>query len=108
MHVELARRRVYLHTPRWTSLGLSLIEAMMLGMPVVAVASTEAPLVVPSAAGVTATRYADLERAVAAFLRDPERARAAGHAGRAYALSRFGLERFLADWDRLLDRHGSG
>lgn len=34
----MARRRVYLHTARWTSLGLSLLEAMHLGMPVVAVA----------------------------------------------------------------------
>ena len=34
MHAELARRRLYLHPIRWTSLGLSLIEAMQLGMPV--------------------------------------------------------------------------
>src|SRR5205823_709041 len=33
MHAALARRRVYLHPFRWTSLGLSLIEAMHLGMP---------------------------------------------------------------------------
>ena len=31
----MARRRVYLHPIRWTSLGLSLLEAMHLGMPVV-------------------------------------------------------------------------
>ncbi|HEX3309430.1 MAG TPA: glycosyltransferase family 1 protein, partial [Streptosporangiaceae bacterium] len=31
MHAELARRRLYLHPFRWTSLGLSLIEAMHLG-----------------------------------------------------------------------------
>ena len=31
MHDELARRRVYLHPMRWTSLGLSLIEAMHAG-----------------------------------------------------------------------------
>ena len=36
LHAELARRRVYLHPIRWTSLGLSLLEAMHLGMPVVA------------------------------------------------------------------------
>jgi glycosyltransferase involved in cell wall biosynthesis len=40
MHTELARRRVYVHPIRWTSLGLSLIEAMHLGMPVVALATT--------------------------------------------------------------------
>ena len=41
MHAELARRRIYLHPFRWTSLGLSLIEAMHLGMPVVALATTD-------------------------------------------------------------------
>ena len=51
MHAALARRRVYLHPFRWTSLGLSLIEAMHLGMPVVAVATTEAVEAVPPAAG---------------------------------------------------------
>ena len=36
LHTEMARRRVYVHPIRWTSLGLSLLEAMHLGMPVVA------------------------------------------------------------------------
>ena len=44
LHEAMARRRVYLHPMRWTSLGLSLIEAMHLGMPVVALART-APVV---------------------------------------------------------------
>jgi hypothetical protein len=43
MHRELARRRLYLHPMRWTSLGLSLIEAMTMAMPVVALAATDAP-----------------------------------------------------------------
>ena len=49
LHAELARRRAYLHLCRWTSLGLSLIEAMAMGMPVVVLASTEAVLAVPPA-----------------------------------------------------------
>ena len=57
---QLARRRVYLHTARWTSLGISLLEAMHLGMPVVAVASTMAPLAVPSEAGVVSADVAAL------------------------------------------------
>ncbi len=56
LHDEMARRRVYLHPIRWTSLGLSLIEAMHLGMPVVALATTEAPDAVPAGAGVVSTR----------------------------------------------------
>jgi glycosyltransferase involved in cell wall biosynthesis len=102
LHEEMARRRVYLHTPRWTSLGLSLIEAMLLGMPVVAVASTAAPDAVPEGTGALACRPADLAAAVRHYLHDPELARHAGKAARAHALERFGLSRFLRDWDRVL------
>ena len=102
MHDELARRRVYLHPMRWTSLGLSLIEAMHLGMPVVAVAATEAARAVPPEAGVLTNDVDELVDATRRFLHDPEAARAAGKAARAHALERFGLQRFLDDWDRIL------
>ncbi|MCW2881929.1 MAG: glycosyl transferase, group 1 [Sphaerisporangium sp.] len=101
MHAELARRRVYLHPYRWTSLGLSLIEAMLLGLPVVALATTEAVEAVPPEAGVISTRPATLIDALERFADDPPRARQAGKAARAAALARYGLERFLADWNRL-------
>ncbi|MBB2912049.1 hypothetical protein FHS43_003329 [Streptosporangium becharense] len=104
MHTELARRRVYLHPYRWTSLGLSLIEAMLLGMPVVAPATTEAVEAVPPEAGVVSTRVGTLAAALRAFVADPGAARRAGEAARAAALGRYGLERFLADWDLLLHR----
>lgn len=102
MHAELARRRVYLHPYRWTSLGLALIEAMTLGMPVVAVAATEAVEAVPPEAGVISTRVGVLARALREFAADPERAAQAGKAARAAALARYGLDRFHRDWDRLL------
>src|SRR5690606_29263690 len=44
MHARLATSRAYLHPYRWTSLGLSLLEAMALGMPVLALPTTEAPV----------------------------------------------------------------
>jgi hypothetical protein len=102
MHAELARRRVYLHPYRWTSLGLSLIEAMMIGMPVVALAATEAVEAVPPEAGVLSTRVSVLAAALEAFTGEPELARQVGKHARAAALARYGLPRFLADWDRLL------
>ncbi|MEW6637539.1 MAG: glycosyltransferase [Actinomycetota bacterium] len=102
LHREMARRRVYLHPIRWTSLGLSLIEAMHLGMPVVALATTEVPEAVPSGAGVISTRLDVLEEALRRFIEDPGEARAAGEAARRYAISRYGLQRFLADWDEVL------
>jgi glycosyltransferase involved in cell wall biosynthesis len=100
---QVARRRVYLHTARWTSLGLSLLEAMFLGMPVVAVASTMAPLVVPGEAGVVSADVKTLAHALEAFARDLSAATAAGKAARDFAMSHFALERFQAEWDGLID-----
>lgn len=102
MHEALARRRVYVHPFRWTSLGLSLIEAMHLGMPVVALATTEAVEAVPAAAGACSTRLDVLTAAVRRYLADPDAAAEAGRAARQAALARYGLGRFTDDWDRLL------
>lgn len=103
MHEELARRRAYLHLCRWTSLGLSLIEAMAIGMPVLALATTEATAAVPPEAGVLATRVDTLVEAARWLLVDPAAATAMGDRARRVATERYGLDRFLADWDRLLE-----
>ncbi|SCE69909.1 Glycosyl transferases group 1 [Micromonospora coriariae] len=108
MHAELARRRAYLHLCRWTSLGLSLIEAMAIGMPVVALATTEAVTAVPPAAGALATRMDTLLDAARRFIAEPAAARQAGAAARTAARDRYGLDRFLADWDRLLEEEVCG
>jgi len=102
LHGEIARRRVYLHPYRWTSLGLSLIEAMHLAMPVVVLAATEAPLAVPPGAGAISTSPVELAAALRRFLRDPRAARAAGAAAREAACARYSLKRFLSDWDEVL------
>jgi glycosyltransferase involved in cell wall biosynthesis len=102
MHEELARRRVYVHLSRWTSLGLSLLEAMHLGMPVVALGTTEAPFAVPPEAGVLTTRREELLAGARRFVDSPRVAAEAGAAARAFVLERYGLKRFLADWDALL------
>ncbi|MEU5788829.1 glycosyltransferase [Micromonospora purpureochromogenes] len=103
MHAELARRRAYLHLCRWTSLGLSLIEAMTMGMPVVALATTEAVEAVPPGAGALSTRVDALLEAAGRFVTQPAEARRAGAEARTAARARYGLDRFLADWDRLLE-----
>jgi glycosyltransferase involved in cell wall biosynthesis len=102
LHEEMARRRVYLHTVRWTSLGLSLLEAMHLGMPVVALATTEVPEAVPPEAGVVTNRLDVADTALRRLVADPEMAAVIGKAAREAALARYGLARFLADWDALL------
>jgi glycosyltransferase involved in cell wall biosynthesis len=102
LHAELPRRRVYLHPIRWTSLGLTLIEAMQLGMPVVALATTDAVEAVPPDCGVISTDVERLCDALRRYATDADTAREHGGRARAHALRRYGLERFLRAWDALL------
>ncbi|ASO19588.1 hypothetical protein FHR81_000734 [Actinoalloteichus hoggarensis] len=102
LHPEMARRRVYLHTARWTSLGLSLLEAMHLGMPVVVLAATETTMAVPAEAGAVSTDVSVLVRAFRELLHEPDLAVLAGRTAREYALARYGLDRFARDWTALL------
>ena len=103
MHAALAERRAYLHPMRWTSLGLSLLEAMHLGMPVLALAMTEAPRAVPPEAGAVSADVDELVRAARVLLADPGEAASRGRIAREAALARYGLARFLGDWDAVLD-----
>ncbi|AXI80574.1 glycosyltransferase [Peterkaempfera bronchialis] len=103
LHREMADRRVYLHPVRWTSLGLSLLEAMHLGMPVVALATTEAARAVPPGAGVVSTRPEVLAEAVRHYLADPAAAVTDGFRARQAALDRYGLKRFLTDWNHVIE-----
>jgi hypothetical protein len=99
LYDAMAERRVYLHLNRWTSLGLSLIQAMMLGMPVVALDTTEASRAVPAAAGARSTDLSELVTATRALLADPDEALHRGLIARRAALERYGVPRFLHDWD---------
>lgn len=96
--------RFYFHPVRYTSLGLSLCEAMAVGLPVVGLATTELPTVIRN--GVDGFVDTDLERLIDAMrllLADPALARQVGAAGRAVARERFGIGRFVRDWEALLD-----
>ena len=103
LHDLIAQRRCYVHPFRWTSLGLSLLEAMALGMPVVALATTDAPGAVTPDCGVVANDLDVLTAAVRQLHDDAEHAHRLGAAARARALDRYGLDRFLADWNQLLE-----
>ena len=99
----MAQFRFYFHPVRYTSLGLALIEAMMLGMPIVGLATTEMPTVIQDGvSGCVDTRVDRLVQAMRALIADPALAQRWGRAAREAALARFGIERFAADWDRLL------
>ena len=102
LHTELARCRLYLHPLRWTSLGLALLEAMHLGMPVLALATTEAARAIPHGAGLVSNDVAELQRFAKRLLDDPDDAYAMGITARQAALERYGLRAFHRAWDELL------
>jgi glycosyltransferase involved in cell wall biosynthesis len=88
---------------RYTSLGLAVIEAMMVGLPVVALATTEMVTVIDNGeSGFIDTNPALLHERMRELLRDPQLARQLGATARRRARERFGIARFAADWDALL------
>jgi glycosyltransferase involved in cell wall biosynthesis len=98
-----SRYRAFVHPIRYTSLGLALCEALMLGMPVVGLATTELPTVLEHGRSGLLTTDADaLAGLVRRLLDDPGLAARIGRAGRRVARARFGMTRFRADWDRVL------
>ncbi|WP_259336061.1 glycosyltransferase [Clavibacter californiensis] len=108
MHAEIARRRVYIHPFRWTSLGLSLMEAMFIGMPIVCLNTTEAAESLHREDVFLSTSYEALVKASTRFLEDPDMARHYGERARAVAIRQFGIPRFVSEWDSLLARTIAG
>ncbi|GAB3618061.1 glycosyltransferase [Okibacterium endophyticum] len=103
LHSRLSGCRVYLHPLRWTSLGLALLEAMHLAMPVVVLATTEATRAVPPEAGAISSDVDELVRQARMLALDAGEARSRGRVAREVARERYGLERFLARWDDVID-----
>lgn len=102
LYDAFAQRRLYLHPFRWTSLGLTLLEAMHLGMPVVALATTEAPYAVPSDAGIVSNRMDVLLDGIRSLMHDRDAARAMGRRAREHVLAHYSLQRYLDAWNALL------
>lgn len=101
LHRVLADYRFLFSPIRYTSLPLSVIEAMTIGMPVVALATTELPAVITH--GETGFVSCDVEELVDSMqhlLADPAEARRIGLNARDLAQQRFGLDRFVQDWNR--------
>jgi hypothetical protein len=96
-----ARYRFFFNPLRYTSMGLAVIEAMMLGMPVVGLATTEMVTAVQNGVtGIVDTRLDRLIDGMRQLCLDPGEARRLGENGRESARERFGMERFIVDWNR--------
>ena len=107
LHAQLpafvADYRFFFNPIRYTSLGLAVIEAMMLGVPVVALATTEMATVIENGkSGFADTNVEALIDHMRELLRNPALARALGEQGRRRAAERFNIGRFVADWNAAL------
>ncbi|ASZ13827.1 glycosyltransferase family 4 protein [Chitinophaga pendula] len=94
-----SRYRFYFHPARHTSLGLSVCEAMISGLPVVGLATTELATVIDNGyTGFIHTNLRYLVDKMKILLEDQQLARRIGEAGQISARERFNIERFVKDW----------
>ena len=104
-----ARYRFFWHPIRYTSLGLALLEAMMIGMPVICFAVTEHPRVVQDGVtGFISNDVNDLVRKMQLLLADPGLAVELGRRGQKAVEERYSIQRFVREWDLVLRRTAGG
>jgi len=104
-----SKYRFFFNPIRYTSLGLAVLEAMMAGIPVVGLATTELSTVIRN--GTNGYIHTDINYLVdkmQQLLQDPKLAFRLGREGRQTALKRFNIDRFTADWQRLFETVVSG
>jgi Glycosyl transferases group 1 len=101
----MARYRFFFNPIRWTSLGLAVVEAMMIGMPIVGLATTELSTVIRNGEnGFIHTDVDALIEAMHALQLDPAYAKQLGEGAQRTALERFHIERFVRDWHDTLQQ----
>lgn len=99
-----AHYRFFFHPIRYTSLGLAVCEAMMVGLPIVGLATTELSTVVQN--GITGYIDTNLERLMVSMrelIDHPSQAHQLSQNVREYARSRFGIHRFIEDWKQVFE-----
>jgi len=95
--------RFFFNPIRYTSLGLAICEAMMVGTPVIGLATAELATVIENGkSGFISTRPDELIEASKLLLKDKNVAQAWGMGAKKKALERFSMKRFIEDWNRTL------
>jgi glycosyltransferase involved in cell wall biosynthesis len=95
----IAQYRFFFNPIRYTSLGLSVCEAMMTGIPVIGLATTEMPVTVKNNySGFIDTNVNVLINKMDMLLEDPAKAKELGEGAKATALEKFNIKRFKEDW----------
>ena len=99
------RYRFFFNPIRYTSLGLAVCEAMMCGMPVLGLATTEMVTAIENGvSGYVDTNIDNLVSVMRELIAHPDEARRLGEGARRYARERFNIVRFAHDWDQAFKR----
>lgn len=100
---ELCSARFFLNTSQWSPVPLSMIEAMACGCPVVTTAKQEIPNIIRNGEnGFMSNDPEELKGYCKQLLDDKDLATRLGAAGRQTVIERFGIDRFVANWNRVL------
>lgn len=95
-----AQYRFFFHPVRYTSLGLAVCEAMMLGLPIVGLATTELVTVVENGvSGYVETNIDRLIERMQELIANPDLAHRLSVGAKKQAQQRFNIQRFTRDWD---------
>lgn len=99
----VAEHRFFFHPVRYTSLGLAVCEAMMIGVPVVSYATTEIVRVIKNGSnGFMGTNTKEIIEYMKKLLANEKLARKIGREGKKTALEMFNIRRFIKDWNKVL------
>ncbi len=103
-HAELfgfmAKCRFFFNPIRYTSLGLAVCEAMMVGCPIIGLATTEMVSAVRNGVnGYVETDTSKVFSHMESLLRDQDEARRLSAGSLEIARERFNIERFVRDWE---------
>ncbi len=97
----ISNYRFFFNPIRYTSFGLAVCEAMMIGLPIVGMATTEMPTVFTNRVnGIIHTDTDYLIRQMQLLIDDREHAASIGRAGQHTVRSRFNIQRFIRDWEQ--------
>lgn len=96
-----SRYRFFFNPIRYTSFGLAVIEAMMIGIPVVGLATTEMPTIFNGKNGIVHTDIDLLVQQMKRLLDNKDFAASIGQEGQHTALEKFNIQRFNSDWDNV-------
>lgn len=101
----ISRYRFFFNPIRWTSLGLAVLEAMMIGLPIVGMATTELPSVIRNdRSGFIHTDLGYLIDKMKLLLTNKQLAMQMGNEAKKTALERFSIQRFTKEWKELFEK----